>query len=99
MRNHNVDDFILGLCLWHHEHPALSSVSSPALSSPSLGGGYSSSGSTIYLVTDDRNLRVKARARSVDVLGKDDLLWMAANSTPMGPTSQLPQHQPLRIVH
>ncbi|KAG0341092.1 hypothetical protein BG000_010248, partial [Podila horticola] len=73
MRNHNVDDFILGLCLWHHEHPASSSVLSPAMSSPSLGGGYSSSGSTIYLVTDDRNLRVKARARSVEVLGKDDI--------------------------
>ncbi|KAF9082157.1 hypothetical protein BGX29_004029, partial [Mortierella sp. GBA35] len=43
-------------------------LSSMALSSsllPSCGG--------IYLVTDDRNLRVEARARSVQVLGKGDV--------------------------
>ncbi|KAF8952449.1 hypothetical protein BGZ46_003479 [Entomortierella lignicola] len=68
MRNHNVDDFILGLCLWHQENiPA--PISSPSIGSPVQG---------IYLVTDDRNLRVKARARSVEVLGKDDLGWMTS---------------------
>ncbi|KAF9431137.1 hypothetical protein BGZ94_008287 [Podila epigama] len=98
MRNHNVDDFILGLCLWHQNHPApsmSSSSTSPSMGSPSLGSTL-----TICLVTDDRNLRVKARARNVDVLGKDDILWMATNSTPATSVpSQLPQHQPLRIVH
>ncbi|KAG0273360.1 hypothetical protein BGZ95_010818 [Linnemannia exigua] len=68
MRNHNVDDFILGLCLWHQENGPSSSSSSlsPLTSASSSAGG-------IYLVTYDRNLRVKARARSVQVLGKDDL--------------------------
>lgn len=63
MRNHNVDDFILGLCLWHQEN----GIASPVQKQTPQG---------IYLVTDDRNLRVKARARSVDVLGKDDLMRM-----------------------
>ncbi|KAF9981256.1 hypothetical protein BGZ75_007477 [Mortierella antarctica] len=63
MRNHNVDDFILGLCLWHQENGQASLVQKPTPQG-------------IYLVTDDRNLRVKARARSVDVLGKDDLMRM-----------------------
>lgn len=81
MRNHNVDDFILGLCLWHQENgPSSSSSSSLAPSSMA-----SSTAGGIYLVTYDRNLRVKARARSVQVLGKDDLgaltssLWPSCN--------------------
>ncbi|KAI1316606.1 hypothetical protein EDD11_009731 [Mortierella claussenii] len=92
MRNHNVDDFILGLCLWHQENGLSSSsagsgsaygspFSSPS-ASPSIGDSYgrSNGGSqNIYLVTDDRNLRVKARARSVEVLGKEDLAWMTMN--------------------
>ncbi|KAF9551667.1 hypothetical protein EC957_006560 [Mortierella hygrophila] len=69
MRNHNVDDFILGLCLWHQENGPSSSSSSSLSPSPMT----SSSAVGIYLVTYDRNLRVKARARSVQVLGKDDL--------------------------
>ncbi|GJJ74460.1 hypothetical protein EMPS_06818 [Entomortierella parvispora] len=74
MRNHNVDDFILGLCLWHQDKKsaatAPSSSSSPSLQSTTQGG--------VYLVTDDRNLRVKARARNMDVLGKDDIGRMTA---------------------
>ncbi|KAG0340863.1 hypothetical protein BG004_006241 [Podila humilis] len=95
IRNHNVDDFILGLCLWHQEHP----TSSSGLGSPSsfAATGVPST-SVIYLVTDDRNLRVKARARSVEVLSKDDIVWMTSNSTPSSASSQLPQHQPLRII-
>ncbi|KAF9433474.1 hypothetical protein BGZ76_009409 [Entomortierella beljakovae] len=77
MRNHNVDDFILGLCLWHQEN--LPSISSPA-GSP-LMGSLGKHGSGIYLVTDDRNLRVKARARSVEVLGKDDVAWMTSTGS------------------
>lgn len=69
MRNHNVDDFILGLCLWHQENGPSSSSSSSLSPSPMA----SSAAGGIYLVTYDRNLRVKARARSVQVLGKDDL--------------------------
>ena len=69
MRNHNVDDFILGLCLWHQENGPSSSSSSSLSPSPMA----SSASGGIYLVTYDRNLRVKARARSVQVLGKDDL--------------------------
>ncbi|KAI8597925.1 hypothetical protein EDD21DRAFT_202523 [Dissophora ornata] len=75
MRNHNVDDFILGLCLWHQENGStlmtMSSQTGEAGSSNNSKGG-------IYLVTDDRNLRVKARARSVEVLGKDDIGWMTS---------------------
>ncbi|KAK3846297.1 MAG: hypothetical protein J3R72DRAFT_417956 [Linnemannia gamsii] len=74
MRNHNVDDFILGLCLWHQENGPLSSSSSlPPLSTASSSAG------GIYLVTYDRNLRVKARARSVQVLGKDDLTTLTSS--------------------
>lgn len=75
MRNHNVDDFILGLCLWHQENGPASMSSSSLSPSPmalSAAGG-------IYLVTYDRNLRVKARARSVQVLGKDDLGALTSN--------------------
>ncbi|KAF9111295.1 hypothetical protein BGX27_005134 [Mortierella sp. AM989] len=73
MRNHNVDDFILGLCLWHQEN--IPSISSP-MGSPSIGSTGKQAGQGVYLVTDDRNLRVKARARSVEVLGKEDIGWM-----------------------
>ncbi|KAI7817729.1 PIN domain-containing protein [Gamsiella multidivaricata] len=79
MRNHNVDDFILGLCLWHQENGSVSSSSSSSLSSPMMGSP--SAGPGIFLVTDDRNLRVKARARSVEVLGKDDLVWMTGHGS------------------
>ena len=34
MRNHNVDDFILGLCLWHQENGPSSSSSSSLSPSP-----------------------------------------------------------------
>ncbi|KAG0049268.1 hypothetical protein BGZ83_005909 [Gryganskiella cystojenkinii] len=68
MRNHNVDDFILGLCLWHqNKKPSTSTTAS------SSSSGLPAAQPGIYLVTDDRNLRVKARARNMDVLGKDDI--------------------------
>ncbi|KAG0324420.1 hypothetical protein BGZ99_001888, partial [Dissophora globulifera] len=79
MRNHNVDDFILGLCLWHQEN------------GPSSAMGTACTGSSkgeIYLVTDDRNLRVKARARTVEVLDKDDLGWMTGHSFSGASSSQ-----------
>jgi len=72
MRNHNVDDFILGLCLWHQDKKSTASSSSSSSSLQSTAQG------SIYLVTDDRNLRVKARARNMDVLGKDDIGRMTA---------------------
>ncbi|KAF9996896.1 hypothetical protein BGZ80_007147, partial [Entomortierella chlamydospora] len=79
MRNHNVDDFILGLCLWHQEN---ASTASTPVGSPSMGSSGKQAGQGIYLVTDDRNLRVKARARSVEVLGKEDLAWMTTANSP-----------------
>ncbi|KAF9179997.1 hypothetical protein BGZ51_006521 [Haplosporangium sp. Z 767] len=77
MRNHNVDDFILGLCLWHQENGSFNVLTSPS-ASPCMGSNRQQ-GQNVYLVTDDRNLRVKARARSVEVLGKDDLCWMTGH--------------------
>ncbi|KAF9581906.1 hypothetical protein BGW38_000912 [Lunasporangiospora selenospora] len=67
MRNRNVDDFILSLCLWHQEH----GQNTWSQQQSTLQQG-------VFLVTDDRNLRVKARARMVEVLGKDDVTVLTA---------------------
>ncbi|CAG8465413.1 3677_t:CDS:2 [Acaulospora colombiana] len=54
----NMDDLILGICLWHaknHEEH-----------------NYENKNETVVLITNDRNLRVKARARGIEVTGAQD---------------------------
>ncbi|KAF9360828.1 hypothetical protein BGX34_007483 [Mortierella sp. NVP85] len=86
MRNHNVDDFILGLCLWHQKNgpsASLQSVLPPGSPSNKTFGQQQQQQQQqgVFLVTDDRNLRVKARARTVEVLGREDVAWMTGHES------------------
>ncbi|CAG8549996.1 4271_t:CDS:2 [Acaulospora morrowiae] len=56
----NMDDLILGICLWH------------AKNREENKSHESENNEVIVLLTNDRNLRVKARARGIDVIGAQD---------------------------
>ncbi|KAG0251239.1 hypothetical protein BG011_007754 [Mortierella polycephala] len=59
MRNHNVDDFILGLCLWHQENGPFNVPTSPS-ASPCLGSNRQQR-QNVYLVTEPEVSRFWAR--------------------------------------
>ncbi|CAG8495753.1 7783_t:CDS:2 [Ambispora leptoticha] len=57
----NLDDIILGICLWHaKDHPDTSNQNN------------GTQNEKVVLLTNDRNLRVKARARDVNVVNVQD---------------------------
>ncbi|CAH1763876.1 9022_t:CDS:2 [Entrophospora sp. SA101] len=66
-KKRNLDDLILGICLWHSTN-----IDRKSLFDSNNGTGNNNS-EIVVLVTNDRNLRVKARARGVDVVGVQDL--------------------------
>ncbi|CAI2167480.1 1867_t:CDS:2 [Funneliformis geosporum] len=64
----NLDDLILGICLWHakhHENHGTRDKSNEERNKDHKN-------EVVVLLTNDRNLRVKARARGVDVVGVND---------------------------
>ncbi|CAG8796276.1 28038_t:CDS:2 [Gigaspora margarita] len=61
----NLDDLILGICLWHAKNHAESSFNNHSEKE-------SNNKEVVVLLTNDRNLRVKARARGVDVVSFQD---------------------------
>ena len=65
----NLDDLILGICLWHAEHREKNGVHDK---SDEEGANNDYKNGMVVLLTNDRNLRVKARARGVDVVGMKD---------------------------
>ncbi|CAG8605694.1 870_t:CDS:2, partial [Diversispora eburnea] len=64
----NLDDLILGICLWHaknqEENGSYSKTSKEKINNEK---------EAVVLLTNDRNLRIKARARGIDVIGAQDL--------------------------
>ncbi|RIA85715.1 hypothetical protein C1645_781251 [Glomus cerebriforme] len=62
----NLDDLILGICLWHAKHYEVNDKSNE------VGTDNEYKNEVVVLLTNDRNLRVKARARGVDVVGVKD---------------------------
>ncbi len=65
----NLDDLILGICLWHTEHHEKNGVRDKT-NEKRTNNDYKNE--VVVLLTNDRNLRVKARARGVDVVGVKD---------------------------
>jgi protein SMG6 len=57
----NLDDLILGICLWYSHDK-----------SDEENTNNDHKNEVVVLLTNDRNLRVKARARGVDVVGMRD---------------------------
>jgi protein SMG6 len=64
-RRKNLDDLILGICLWHFSRQH-------GNSSHTRNDSVQNNIAVVVLLTNDRNLRVKARARGIDVLGTRD---------------------------
>lgn len=65
----NLDDLILGICLWHaknHENSSHSKTSKEEINNDEA----------VVLLTNDRNLRIKARARGIDVIGAQDFVGL-----------------------
>ncbi|CAB4406875.1 unnamed protein product [Rhizophagus irregularis] len=58
----NLDDLILGICLWHSKHNEKNGLHDKS----------NENNEVTVLLTNDRNLRVKARARGVNVVGVKD---------------------------
>ena len=64
-KRRNLDDLILGICFWH--------VSNQNNSTHQTRNDSDLNNiATVVLLTNDRNLRVKARARGIDVAGIRD---------------------------
>ncbi|CAG8504968.1 12765_t:CDS:2 [Funneliformis caledonium] len=65
----NLDDLILGICLWHAKHHENHGTRDKS-NEERNNNDYKNE--IVVLLTNDRNLRVKARARGVDVVGVND---------------------------
>ncbi|CAG8448192.1 1651_t:CDS:2 [Dentiscutata heterogama] len=61
----NLDDLILGICLWHAKNHGENSFNNKSEKE-------SNNNEVVVLLTNDRNLRVKARARGIDVVSFQD---------------------------
>ncbi|GBC10647.1 hypothetical protein RclHR1_00980024 [Rhizophagus clarus] len=65
----NLDDLILGICLWHSKHNEKNGLHDKS-KEEAINNDHKNE--VTVLLTNDRNLRVKARARGVDVVGVKD---------------------------
>jgi rRNA-processing protein FCF1 len=65
----NLDDLILGICLWRSKHNEKNGLHDKS-NEEATNNDYKNE--ITVLLTNDRNLRVKARARGVNVVGVKD---------------------------